>query len=114
MNKSHILCHLYVPFVILLSWVPFAIGDWHEMVVFVGRLFNFIGSTQIENDFILWGKDYFAILGAGLVLATPFPQWVCKKMKNTVIADLVLLVLFWVVVYFISTAAQDPFMYFQY
>ena len=114
MNKSHVLCHIYVPFVILLSWVPFAIGDWNEMVVFLGRLFNQMGTTQMADDFILWGKDYFGILAAGVILATPLPKWICEKMKHTLFADLVLLVLFWVAVYFISTAAQDPFMYFQY
>ena len=114
MKKSHVLCHVYVPFVILLSWVPFAIGDWQQMVIFLGRLFNRMGSTQMANDFVLWGKDYFGILSAGVILATPLPQWICRKVKDTVIADLVLFVLFWVVVYFVSTAAQDPFMYFQY
>lgn len=114
MKKTYITCHIYVPFVILLSWVPFAVGDWNQMVIFLGRLFNRCGTTQIVNDYILWGKDYFGILAAGVVLATPLPAWVCKKMKHTALADLVLFVLFWVVVYFISTAAQDPFMYFQY
>ena len=114
LKKTHVICHLYVPFVILLSWVPFAVGDWNDMVMFLGRLFNLCGTTQIANDYVLWGKDYFGILGASVILATPLPGWICKKMKDTVIGDLILFVLFWVVVYFISTAAQDPFMYFAY
>lgn len=114
MKKTYVLCHVYVVFVILLSWVPFAVGDWNQMLVFLGRLFNCCGTTEIANDFILWGKDYFAILAAGVILTTPLPAWICKKVKKTVIADLILFVLFWVVVYFVSTAAQDPFMYFQY
>lgn len=114
LKKSHVLCHVYVPFVILLSWVPFAVGNWGDMIMFLGRLFNFMGSAQIANDYVLWGKDYFAILAAGVVMATPLPSVLCKKMKDSFLSDLILAVLFWVVVYFIATAAQDPFMYFQY
>lgn len=114
LKKTHVLCHVYVVFVILLSWLPFAVGDWDQMLIFLGRLFNQAGTTMMANDFIILGKDYFGILAAGAVLATPLPEWICKKIKHTVVADLILFVLFWVVVYFVSTAAQDPFMYFQY
>ena len=114
LKKSCVICHLYVPFVILLSWVPFAVGEWNDVVIFLGRLFNFCGQTQIANDYILWGQDYFGVLGASVILATPLPGWICGKMKDTVIADLIVFVLFWISVYFISTAAQDPFMYFAY
>lgn len=114
MKKTHVLCHVYVVFVILLSWVPFAVGDWNQMVVFLGRLFGQCGVTVNPQDYINWGKDYLSILIPGVILATPLPGKICSKLKDYVFADLVLFCLFWVVVYFISTAAQDPFMYFQY
>ena len=114
LKKTYVLGHVYVVFVILLSWVPFAVGDWNQMVVFVGRLFGMCGNTVNPQDFINWGKDYVGILVSGAILATPLPGKICRKIKEYVISDLVLFCLFWVVVYFISTAAQDPFMYFQY
>ncbi len=114
LKKSHVLCHIYLPFVILLSWVPFAIGDFSDMVAFFGRLFGLTGGAKNPMDYMIWGQSYFGLLGAGAILATPLPGKLWKKIQGSFVADLLTLALFWVVVYYISTAAQDPFMYFQY
>lgn len=114
LNRSRVICHVYVVFVIILSWIPFAVGDWNEMLSLLGRLFGITGMTVNSRDFIFSGADYVFLLGAGIVFATPLPRKIWEKMKHTFTADVLILVLFWIVVYFISTAAQDPFMYFQY
>ncbi len=114
LRKSRVLCHVYLVFVILLSWVPFAIGDWNQMVIFLGRLFG-IGAAPVNaRDYLMWGQNYFGMLIAGAILATPVPEKLWKKIRHSVAADVMLVVLFWVVIYFISTAAQDPFLYFDF
>ena len=65
-------------------------------------------------DFIYSGTDYVAVMAAGVIFATPMPRKLWEKIRHSFAADLVILVLFWIVIYFISTAEQDPFMYFQY
>ena len=114
MKRSVIFCHVYVVFAILLSWVPFAVGDWGQMVEFLGRLFGVTGMTVNKMDFIMVGAEYAPMLAGGLIFATPWPRKLWEKIRHTFAADVLILVLFWIVVYFISTAAQDPFMYFQY
>lgn len=114
MKKSRVICHIYVVFVILLSWVPFAVGDWTDMIRFLGRLFGISGTTVTPLDFVYKGIEYLPMLIAGVVFATPAPRKLWEKIRDTFAADLIILGLFWVVVYYISTAAQDPFMYFQY
>jgi len=114
LKKSHILCHVYLVFVILLSWLPFAVGDWNQMVIFLGRLFGIGAPPFNPKDYILWGQSYFGLMTAGVILATPLPEKLWKKVNHTLIADVLLVILFWVCIYFISTAAQDPFLYFQY
>ncbi len=114
LKKLPVIGHVYVVFVILLSWLPFAVGDFNQMVIYLGRLFGVGGEVLNPSDYILWGKDYVSILAAGVVLATPLPAKICARLKNTLLGDLLIFVLFWVVVYFISTAAQDPFLYFAY
>ena len=101
-------------FAILLSWVPFAIGDWSQMMDFFGRLFAFSGEALNPLDYLVWGQKYIGLLVAGVILATPLPRKICVRMRSSFIGDLVLVILFWVSVYYISTSAQDPFMYFQY
>lgn len=114
LKKSRVMCHVYLVFVILLSWVPFAIGDWKQMAAFLGRLFG-IGAAPVNPmDYLLWGRDYLWLMAAGVILATPLPEKLWKKISHGTIADVLAVVLFWLAVYYISTAAQDPFLYFQY
>ena len=114
LKMSRVLCHFYLVFVILLSWLPFAVGDFHQMLIFLSRLFGF-GSAAIDpRDYLTWLESFGGLIIAGLILATPLPEMLWKKIKHTLVADLLLVVLFWICVYFISTAAQDPFLYFQY
>lgn len=114
LKKTKVICHIYTVLAILISWIPFAIGDWDQMMIYVSRLVGQVGAGVNPRDFIIWGGSYAWILAAGALLATPLPGIVWKKIRKSWIADVLMFVLFWVVVYFISTSAQDPFMYFQY
>lgn len=114
LKKSHILSRIYLVFVILISWVPFAVGDWNQMVVFLGRLFGLRGAAINPMDFVISAQDYWPLLAAGVFFATPIPGKVWDKIRKNSAVDPFLAVLFWVIVYFISTSAQDPFLYFQY
>ena len=114
LKRSHVMCHVYLVFTVLLSWVPFAIGDWTEMRLFFGRLFG-VGTSAINpNDYLRWGSEYVGLLIVGVILATPLPEKLWMKLRDSLLADILLVVLFWVSVYFISTAQQDPFLYFQF
>jgi len=101
-------------FVILLSWVPFAIGDFDQMTVFYGRLFGIGGPAVNPQDYVYWVQEYMWLLIAGVVFATPIPRKIWDKVRNCWLVDIVLFALFWWCVYMISTSAQDPFAYFQY
>lgn len=114
LKKSYVLCHIYTVFIILLSWVPFAISDWDQMGIYFGRLFGTCGQTINPTDYVYWFEEYAIMLICGVVLMTPLPRFIWKKIEDSWFADVICFVLFWVSVYFISTAAQDPFMYFQY
>ena len=114
LKGTRVLGHVYTVFVILLSWVPFAVGDFSQMLVFLGRLFGRGGSVLNPQDYIMWAMEYWKLLLAGLILATPWPRRLWEKLRQSTLADAALLAVFWLVVYYISTAAQDPFLYFQY
>ena len=114
LKKSRVICHVYVVFVILLSWLPFAVGDRNQMLTFLSRLFGAGLPAANPRDYLVWGRDYFGLLCAGVALATPLPEKLWKRIRHTFAADVLLVALFWGVIYYISTAAQDPFLYFRY
>ena len=106
--------HVYTVPVILLSWVPFAIGDWNSMVIFFQKLFGMGLPALSDTDYVVWLQEYQWLLLAGVIFATPLPRLLWSKVKDQWWVDVLLFAVFWVCVYFISTSAQDPFMYFQY
>ena len=118
LKKSHVLCHFYTVFVIMLSWVPFAIGDWGQMTTFFGRLFGLAGETINPLDFVGQCKSFVWLLVAAVILSTPFPKMLVRKLSQYavfhILMDVALFILFWITVYFVATSAQDPFLYFQY
>ena len=106
--------HVYTVLVILLSWVPFAIGNWDSMVIFFQKLFGVGLPALSPTDYVVWLQDYQWLLLAGVICATPLPRMLWNKIKDQAWVDVLLFAAFWVSVYFICTSAQDPFMYFQY
>lgn len=115
LDRTRVVCHIYTVFMILLSWVPFAIGDFGSMAKFLGRLFA-VGGIAVIN-----GKDYLPALGqyapllaCGVLFATPYPRRLWNKIRGSFAADFIVIVLFVMSIFLIATSAQDPFMYFKY
>lgn len=114
LDRSRVLCHVYTVVVILLSWIPFAIGDWDKMLIFTSKIFGLGGAGLDPTDYITWGGKFLWLLVGGVVCATPLPRMIWNKVKDHWLTDIVLFILFWITVYFVATSAQDPFLYFQY
>lgn len=114
LKKTRVLCHVYTVFAILLTWVPFAVGDWNSMLLFAGRLFGRCAGQYNPADYLIWGRDFLPLLLAGVVLATPQPRKLWQRLKDRPVADVICFCLFWVVVFYIATSAQDPFLYFSF
>ena len=112
LEKAGVFAHLYTLFLILLSWVPFAIGDWGQMLTFLSRLFGIGESVSI--DFMQTVSSYLPVLILGVLLVTPLPAAFFEVVRDSILCDCVLFVLFWLCIYFISTAGQDPFLYFSF
>lgn len=100
--------NLYTVFVVLLSWVPFAIRDMEQLVAFLSRLFG-LGQTGAGEL-----MPYLPLVLVGILFASPLPERIFLKFRERVWFDCALFILFWISIYFVSTTAQDPFMYFNF
>lgn len=114
MQKTRLLGHLYTIFVILLSWLPFAIESRGELVMYFGRLFGFLGHAINPVDFLDPGRTYLPVVLGGVLLTTPWPGKLWRRIRGSRWADVLIFLLFWVCVYAIATSEQSPFLYFQY
>ena len=111
LNKIPAFAHLYTVILVLLSWVPFAIGDLQGMGDFL------LGLTRTGvsmSDLYRLLHIYWPDLIAGVLFATPIPGAFFDLVRDSVWCDCGLFVLFWVCVYQITTAEQNPFLYFSF
>ena len=113
LKKIRGLSHLYVIFVIPLTWVVFAIKDIPSLLVYFGRLFPVIPTETVVNsgDFISYLSDYKWMFLAAIILCIPKVSELYKKYEKSWVVTILLTGLFWVSVYFSVSAAGNPFMY---
>lgn len=109
--------HVYMFFLIPFSWVFFAITDFHQLRIFLFKLFPVIKSSQqviFKGDYIKYGKLYGVLLVLGLIFSTNIPRKLYEKKKKTMVMAVVLLGVFWASVYCLYMGMDDPFLYFRF
>ena len=118
LDKSRILSRIYIVIVIPFTWILFAITNLSDLLVYVRRMFSFgfnYGNHYVfQNDFIYFGKSYGLLLLIAILMATPYPAKLYKKIRNNIFGILLLFVVFWMCIYQISIASNNPFMYFRF
>lgn len=113
LEKVPVLGHLYTPFVILLSWVPFGVVDPQRSLMLLQRLFG-MGAAVNPLDYVNYIGSYGPLILAGTVLCSPLPEKLWQKIRDSFWADVLLFALFWVSMYYMSTSAGSQFLYFQF
>ncbi|MCH5275618.1 MAG: MBOAT family protein [Lachnospiraceae bacterium] len=107
--------HLYVWFVIPLTWMCFAITDLGELGIYFGRMFGLVeGISVYSGDFIKALNNYGVFFGIGLLLCTPLAEKVYKKCKDSLLGMLLLAVIFWLCIWRILAEGNNPFMYLRF
>lgn len=112
---GRILSHGYLLFVIPLTWMCFAISDCRELGIYLGRMFDLVPGVSVKAlDWKNALEDYWWLLLAGIIGATPFITKVFRKLKDSALGSILLVVLFWVCVWRVQAEGQNPFMYFDF
>lgn len=115
LDRFPVVGHLYMIWIIPLSWAIFAITDWTEMSVFFGRLFGYgSAKTVFAGDWLKYAKEYGLHLLVCLVFATRVPQKIWGKVSKTYLGQLILAGIFGGVVYCLYLGMDNPFLYYQF
>jgi alginate O-acetyltransferase complex protein AlgI len=111
-----LLGHLNMMVLIPLSWMLFAITDFHQLGVFFTRLFPFGTSAAgaFAGDVLKYGRNYGVVLAVGLLFCTEWPKKLWQRIKTTPLGVLALLAVFWGSVYCLYKGLDDPFLYFRF
>lgn len=113
LEKSRVLSHLYVLLVIPLTWVIFAVPSMKEVGHYFARLFPFFGVGEAVNpgDFLKELKVFWPVLTASAVFCIPAVYKWFERRRRSWLVTVLLFVLFWMCIYQISNAVNNPFMY---
>ncbi len=117
MDRIKPLGHLYMLFLIPLSWMIFAITDIDQLVVYTQRLFDFTGrmsDTVYDGDFAKYLDMYGVLLAVCFVMCTSVPRRLFEHIRKKVAGTIILFIIFWASVYLIYLGLNDPFLYFRF
>ena len=117
LEKYKLLGRIYMILFIPLTWLVFAITDFSQLNIYFNRLFPFFKDTAVnvfEHDYIKYGKMYGVLLIIGILFTTKIPRIIYEKIKDSIFASALLLIIFWLSIYFLYMGLNDPFLYFRF
>ncbi len=109
---------LYMLFLIPITWVIFAITSISQLRVYLSRMFPFWGLYEgacvNPDDYIKYAMQYgiFFVIG-GLCSTHLLGRWY-RRHRSSVLAVFGLFILFWLSIYYLSNASNNPFLYFRF
>ena len=107
--------HIYVLFIIVLTWTCFAVTDLQDLFTYLGRMFGILSGIRVNETIFmtLLGKYGFTIL-IGILFCTKKAHQCYKKWKDSYLGMITLAILFWVSVWYIHMMGDNPFLYFRF
>lgn len=113
---AKILSHTYMVFYILVSWTIFAISDFHQLKIYLARMFPFFGIGSAINpiDFLKYLANYAPLLIICLIFCTDLPQKLLQRLEQKIVSVGFSLAVFWYAVYYLSIGLNNPFLYFRF
>lgn len=116
--KTKVLKHIYVIFLIPLTWVVFALPNMQDIATYFSRLFPFFADDTASfvntKDVVRALHDYWYLLIASVVFCLPFPSRWYEKHKNSKLVILGLVLIYLMSVYKMQTQTSNPFLYYQF
>ncbi len=116
-QKYPIIGRIYVLIVIPITWVLFAITDIHQLGIYFGRMFPFIGSQGIavnSQDVIKYLGMYYPYLIAGIVWCIPAVYGFIEKHRKHPAVVVGMVLVFWFCVYCTVRMGNNPFAYLKF
>lgn len=118
LERWSFLGHLYMLFVIPLTWLVFAVTDIGQIALYLQRLFPVFARQKqfvyFSGDYLKYGKLYAISLAAGLIFMTDIPGRIYRRHRYSLITAIGLLAVFWLCVYCMRLGLDDPFLYFRF
>ena len=114
LTRNRALGHVYVPLMVGLSWVFFFTPDLSGAGAYFARLIGIGGVVGDPMDWLKALRWCWPYLLIAVCFSTPWPSRLWRRVSGRPAAWVALFALLWVCVFYLATAASDPFMYFSF
>lgn len=108
--------NIYLIFVIIISWVVFAIKTPSELLNYLKCMFGIAveNASPAKRQFIRFIRTYWYLLAGGAFMMTPLPRKIYTRFSKKIWMVLLLALMFAISVYFIIQGKGNVFMYYAF
>ena len=115
LEKAKILSHIYVVFLVVISFVIFNATSMFELGRDLQGMFGMRSLPLVSSETLYYLKSYAAIYVIAILGATPIPKKIVSKTKVVQVAEPFLLLLLMIVVTaYLVDGSFNPFLYFRF
>ena len=118
LQESRLAGHIYMLFIIPVSWTIFNITDLPSLGTYLCKMFLIPvkGSVKIDvwSQFMQYLGQYWWLFLICILCCTSVPMKIIKKYYRTWPFRICMLVIFWLSVYMLASGADNPFLYFRF
>ncbi|MBR6792077.1 MAG: MBOAT family protein, partial [Ruminococcus sp.] len=122
LEKCKVLSHIYVPFVVVISFVIFGAVDLKDAVSCIGAMFGFSGLPLFSQEQSYYTLSFITILIIAVIGATPLPKKLVIALNSkkhgavavNIAEPVVLILLLAVCVSYLVDGSFNPFLYFRF
>lgn len=120
LDKSKVLRHVYVMFLVVISFVIFNATDMGEAARYIAAMFGFGNVPAFSAEWLYYLRSYAVVIIVGIIGATPLPKMLANKISTkyekvtNVIEPVVLVGLMIVMTAYLVDGSFNPFLYFRF
>ncbi len=111
LEKGKVWPHIYLIFIVVVSWAIFSTTDMGALGELFGKLFSFSGGT----DWIYYLRNYVVSFAVAILCSIPLISKLYDKIKKSMVVEtVILLAIFGMSVAYLVDATYNPFLYFRF
>lgn len=115
LENNRIISHVYLLFLVMISFVIFNAADMKEAFVYIGGLFGYGHYPIVSAEFFYYLRSFGTVIIMAIIGATPIPKKLASKIKCCAYIEPVFLaVLLIFCTAYLVDGSFNPFLYFRF
>ena len=122
LNKSKVISHVYVMFLVIISFVIFNAADMSVAFSDLAGMFGLAGVPVSSAEFVYYLRSYLLVIVIAIIGATPLPKRIVEKIREketgnkviNLIEPAVCIILLVLITAYLVDGSFNPFLYFRF